>query len=68
RPVPYQPRGAVDGVVCSAEYAAALELVARFGSSCGKPFYAAEFLKAHPQFEHLRPFLKNRPTQPWTVL
>lgn len=67
RPLPYQPRGAVDGIVCSAEYAQNLEFAARFGSSCGRPFNAEEFLKAHSQFEHLRPFLKDRPCQPWTV-
>jgi hypothetical protein len=68
RPVPYQPRGAVDGVVCSAEYAEKLDLVARWGSSCGRPFDAAKFLAAHPQFDYLKPFLKDRPTQPWTEM
>jgi hypothetical protein len=67
RPFPYQPRGAVDGIVCSADYARNLEMAARFGSSCGRPFYTAEFLKEHPQFEHLRPFLKDRPAQSWTI-
>lgn len=66
RPVPFQPRGAVDGVAASAEDAKELALWARWGSSCGTPFYADEFLKKHPQFEYLRPYLKDRPAQPWT--
>jgi len=65
RPLPYQPRGAVDGIVSSAKHAEKMELVARFGSSCGKPFIADDFLKAHPQFEHLKEFLVDRPTEPW---
>lgn len=66
RPVPFQPRGAVDGVTATADDAERLILWARFGSSCGTPFIADNFLKKHPQFEYLRPFLKDRPRQPWT--
>ncbi|GHU56842.1 hypothetical protein AGMMS49975_20970 [Clostridia bacterium] len=68
RPKPYQPRGAIDGMGIDAELAVKLQLDARFGSSCGTAWYAAEFLKAHPQFSHLEPFLHDRPAQPWTVL
>ncbi len=66
RPVPYQPRGAVDGVTADSNNALELSLWCRWGSSCGKPFYADEFLKEHPQFDYLKPYLKDRPTQPWT--
>ena len=66
RPVPFEPRGAVDGVVCSANTVHKLGFSARYGSSCGKPFIAAEFLKAHPQFDHLKDFLTDRPSVPWT--
>jgi hypothetical protein len=68
RPKPYQPRGAIDGMGVDAELAARLQLNARWGSSCGAAWLAAEFLKKHPQFDHLRPFLHDRPSQPWTVL
>jgi hypothetical protein len=68
RPKPYQPRGAIDGMGIDANLAEKLQLDARFGSSCGTAWCAAEFLKAHPQFSHLEPFLHDRPTQPWTVL
>lgn len=66
RPVPYQPQGAVDGITASAAGAEALTLWARWGSSCGTPFYAEDFLKKHPQFQYLSPYLKDRPAQPWT--
>jgi hypothetical protein len=68
RPKPYQPRGAIDGMGIDAKLAANLRLNARWGSSCGTPWYADEFLERHPQFEDLRPFLHDRPSHPWTVL
>lgn len=67
RPGPYQPRGAVDGLVADSEDAEKMRLWCRWGSSCGMPFKAEDFLKMHPQFEYLRPFLKDRPTQNWTT-
>lgn len=67
RPIPFEPRGAVDGIVCSAKKSKNLQFWGRFGSSCGMSFYADEFLSKHPQFEYLREFLKDRPKQPWTI-
>ena len=66
RPVPFEPRGAVDGVTACTHDALRLSLWCRWGSSCGMPFDAGEFLQKHPQFEHLREFLKDRPSKPWT--
>ena len=68
RPVPFQPRGAVDAVTADSADAKELSLWARWGSPCGMPFYAEEFLKKNPQFEYLREFLKDRPSLPWTRL
>jgi hypothetical protein len=68
RPKPYQPRGAIDGMGIDASLAANLQLDARWGSSCGTAWHADPFLKQHPQFEDLRPFLHDRPSCPWTVL
>jgi hypothetical protein len=68
RPKPYQPRGAIDGMGVDAALAAKLQLNARWGSSCGTAWFADDFLSEHPQFEELRPFLHDRPSQPWTVL
>lgn len=66
RPVPFQPRGAVDGVTADSDNAKELSLWGRWGSSCGMQFDAKHFLKKNPQFEYLRPYLKDRPSQPWT--
>jgi hypothetical protein len=68
RPKPYQPRGAIDGMGVDANLAAGLQLNARWGSSCGTAWSAGEFLREHPQFDYLRPFLHDRPSQQWTVL
>jgi hypothetical protein len=68
RPKPYKPRGAIDGMGVDSKLAANLQLNARWGSSCGTAWIAGEFLEKHPQFDHLRPFLHDRPSQPWTVL
>jgi len=68
RPRPYQPRGAIDGMGIDATLATKLQLNARWGSSCGTAWDAEAFLKKHPQFDHLKPFLHNRPSQPWTIL
>lgn len=66
RPLPFQPRGAMDGVTASAADIEQMVIWARIGCSCGMPFKADDFLKEHPQFDYLRPFLKDRPSQPWT--
>lgn len=66
RPVPFQPRGAVDGVVASSDDAKERGLWCRWGSSCGRGFSAKDFLEKNPQFDYLEPFLKDRPSQPWT--
>lgn len=68
RPVPYQPRGAVDGVTADSDNAKEFCLWGRWGSSCGMEFIASDFLKLNPQFEYLRPYLKDRPSRPRTKL
>lgn len=66
RPLPFQPRGAMDGMTASAADIEQMAIWARIGCSCGMPFHADAFLKEHPQFDYLKPFLKDRPSQPWT--
>lgn len=65
RPLPFQPRGTLDGKVCDSAMARELEFWARWGTSCGRPFVAEEFLAAHPQWGHLEGFLHDRPARPW---
>ena len=66
RPKPYQPRGAVDGNVCDTNMAKKMTFLARWGSSCGTPFYKDKFCNKNRQWEYLRPYLNDRPSQPWT--
>jgi len=67
RPKPFQPRGAIDGNVCTSELAKNMSFVLRYGNSCGIPFYKDTFCNENIQWEYLRPYLRDRPTQPWTL-
>ncbi|MCE1199094.1 MAG: C45 family autoproteolytic acyltransferase/hydrolase [Marinilabiliales bacterium] len=64
---PYFPEGTIDGKVVDAGMVARMSFIARWGSACGKPFYADRFLKAHPQYEWMKGLLTDRPTMPWTL-
>ena len=66
RPKPFQPRGAVDGAVVDTNMAKNMSFSMRWGSSCGIPFIKDEYCDQHRQFAYLRPWLKDRPEQPWT--
>tara|TARA_B100000902_G_C27321085_1_gene924521 strand:+ start:5130 stop:6581 length:1452 start_codon:yes stop_codon:yes gene_type:complete len=67
RPFPYQPRGAVDGIVTSSTLAKQMGMSGRWGTSCGTPFIVSEFIKRNPQWEDQAPYLIDRPSQPWTI-
>ena len=63
---PYYPDGAVTGKVTDSDLAANLSLIARAGHPCGEDFIAAPFLAAHPEFDYLKPILKDMKAGPWT--
>jgi hypothetical protein len=65
--LPYRPQGAVDGKVTDSDLAQELGFWARWGSSSGMPFDAGSFLAEHIQWSELDGYLKDRPTQPWTL-
>lgn len=67
RPLPYQPRGAVDGKVTDSDLARDLTFWTRWGNSSGLPFDAEAFLDEHIQWEHLYGYLIDRPRRPWTI-
>lgn len=67
RPKPYQPRGALDGIVCDSTMAKKMSLVARWGSSCGMPFNKTKYCNKHIQWKEQEPYLHDRPTRPWTI-
>jgi hypothetical protein len=65
--IPYAPQGAVDGKVMDSDLAKQLSFWARFGNSSGMPFDAEKFLAEHIQWSHLDGYLKDRPSQPWSL-
>jgi hypothetical protein len=66
RPKPFDPHGAVDGLVCDSDIAKKMGFVGRWGSSCGIAFNKEQFCKEHRQYENFCPYLRDRPTQQWT--
>jgi hypothetical protein len=44
-----------------------MSFLARWGSADGRPFFAEQFLREHPQYDWQEGLLKDRPTQPWTT-
>ena len=66
RPKPFQPRGAIDGNVCDSTMAKHMSFCLRYGNSCGTPFDKNVFCDEHREWDYLRPYLDDRPQQPWT--
>ena len=66
RPKPFAPHGAVDGIVCDTNLAKQMSFIGRFGNSCGIEFNKDEFCKKHRQYYKFCPYLRDRPSQPWT--
>ncbi|HBF39746.1 MAG TPA: phospholipase, partial [Firmicutes bacterium] len=64
---PFRPAGAFDGKVTCSELANNFSFWARFGRACGEPFNAKDFLGRNPQWNWLQGYLKDRPSQPWTL-
>ena len=67
RPKPFQPRGALDGNVVDTNMAKAMSFSLRWGNSCGIPFDKNKFCDENRVWDYLRPYLEDRPQQPWTT-
>lgn len=65
--IPYAPWGTLDGKVVDSKMAKQMSFTARWGSACGIPFEAKEYLEKHPQFDWMKSLITDRPAQPWTV-
>jgi hypothetical protein len=63
---PYFPGGSVTGKVTDSDLAGKLSLIAHAGHPCGEDFLAAPFLAAHPEYNYLKPILKDMKSGPWT--
>jgi hypothetical protein len=66
RPLPFQPRGAMDGFVVDTNMTKKMKFCGRWGSSCGIEFDAEKFFDEHRQWIDQKPYVKTRPSQPWT--
>jgi len=67
RPKPFQPRGALDGNVIDTTMAKNMSFSLRWGNSCGIPFSKDKFCDDNRVWDYLRPYLHDRPQQPWTT-
>ena len=68
RPLPFQPRGAVDGKIATADMIRGMKFEAKYGSSCkGLPFIVADFCKKHAQWANFGEYLFDRTENPWTI-
>jgi len=67
RPKPFQPRGALDGNVVDSTMARNMSFSLRWGNSCGMPFDKNKFCDENRVWDYLRPYLEDRPQQPWTT-
>ena len=63
----FTPAGAVQGKATDGTLAKEMNLWAIIGHPCGEPFFAKEFLEAHPQFNYQQDFLRDMPGQKWTL-
>ena len=67
-PKKFFPSGCVDGKVVDAAMAKKLHCYARFGSSCGRAFDAASFIRQHSKYEKWEPYLVSFPRKRWVLL
>jgi len=65
--VPFAPWGTLDGKIVDSKMAKQMSFVARWGSACGTPFVAKDYLEQHQQFDWMNGLIKDRPAQPWTT-
>jgi hypothetical protein len=66
RPKPFAPHGAIDGFVMDSELTRKMTFIGRFGNSCGIAFDKNKFCDKHIQWNIFRPYLIDRPSQPWS--
>jgi len=62
---PYYPGGTVNAKAADARMAKKMTLRARHGHGCGASLLIEPFLKAHPEYEWMRPAMIDMPGNPW---
>ena len=66
RPKPFAAHGVVDGFVMDTALTKKMSFIGRYGNSCGMSFDKNDFCDKHRQWNNLRPYLNDRPSQPWS--
>jgi hypothetical protein len=64
---PFDPAGAVQGKVTTAEMANKMEFMAHMGHPCGENFIASKFFAAHPGYKWQAQYLHDMLSYPWTL-
>jgi len=62
---PYYPDGAVTGKAADSTMTKNMSFMARAGHPCGQDFIADTFLAAHPEYDWIKPVLKDMKGNPW---
>jgi hypothetical protein len=63
----FYPGGTVQAKSIDASMAEKMQFWAAMGHPCGNDFIVADFLKEHPEYEWMRPILRDLKSYPWTV-
>lgn len=66
--VPFFPGGSCDGKCADASDIKAMRMWGRAGRADGEPFDAETFMEEHPQWNWQKGYLRDLPSQPWTLL
>ncbi|HSZ87080.1 MAG TPA: C45 family autoproteolytic acyltransferase/hydrolase [Puia sp.] len=64
---PFDPMGAVQGKITTADLAGKMQFWAHMGHPCGESFIGEQFYKLHPEYEWQSKYLKNMIAYPWTL-
>lgn len=63
----FYPGGTVQAKAIDSGMAEKMQFWAAMGHPCGHDFIAADFLQAHPEYEWMRPLLRDLKSYPWTT-
>jgi hypothetical protein len=63
----FYPGGTVQAKSIDSSMAEKMQFWAAMGHPCGNDFIVADFLKEHPEYEWMRPILRDLKSYPWTV-
>ncbi len=63
----FYPGGTVQAKAIDGRMAEKMQFWAAMGHPCGNDFIAADFLKAHAEYEWMRPLLRDLKSYPWTT-